>query len=190
MIKNITIPSFDQRAIDVYELFLKKDGASNIAKPPTLHTLCNIIAKDNVNNVLEVGGGIGTLSFLMLQYFPNTKLEIFEDNAFCITALQTNLSEYNDRFTIHTDYNNFTLQRKEYDLIIVDGANVDMLRQLIANLDSVKIILIDGKRTNQRSILRKDLKEKFLFLWRITLIQPTHTKVVMSSVAHNLHTPH
>lgn len=160
--KKISTADIDKRAHDVHGLFSKKQEATSIASPIGLHVLFSMLDELKPTHVLEIGGGIGTLSYAVLAY-SNATLDVFERHPVCIEALKKNLAPYNGRFTILTDYVNFTLPRKGYDILIIDGGNLSVVRDVIKKTDRIKRILIEGGRGEQAKQARKMLRQAYLY---------------------------
>src|SRR3989338_2078319 len=107
------------KAEEIYALFSAKSGSNEIAGITTMRAVVDFCKKNNPRTILELGGGIGTISYAVLSNCDAT-VDIYEHNDFCIAALNENLKDYKERFSIIPDYLMLPPKR-EYDLIIIDG---------------------------------------------------------------------
>ena len=69
-------------ALGIHRLFAAKAGAEHISSPIGLHVLLNICEEIKPKHVLEIGAGIGTLSYSRLKY-TDAQVDMFDENAFC-----------------------------------------------------------------------------------------------------------
>ena len=114
MIRYVT--TIRPEALEIHRLFAAKAGAEHISSPVGLHVLLNICDETRPKRVLEIGAGIGTLSFALLKY-TNAQVDMIEDNAFCLGQLKKNLVDFDTaRYTLSTDYQHFILPIQAYDL--------------------------------------------------------------------------
>ena len=153
--------------MNIYNYFKSKLGSEHIAKPPTIEAIINICAEESPKTVLELGAGIGTLTYTIL-FNSTAHIDTYEGTPFCIDQLKKNLKglEYN----LITDYRQLP-PHKDYDLIIVDGgAGSDLdtgyMRAIflfLQSLDSVKIIYVEGRRMGQRAFIRRGLVDRYTY---------------------------
>lgn len=149
-----------QKAIDIYSEFKKKEGSQHIATPVSIEVLLRL----NPKTVIEMGGGIGTLTYTLTSL--GASVDVYEDNVFCQRELNKNVSGHN----LLKDYD-IVPPRKEYDLLIVDGAtgkwndggSISAVDKILNSLESVKHVYIEGGRNMQRSRVRKILKRKYVY---------------------------
>lgn len=156
---------------EIYAIFTKKAGSSDIAGIATIEALADFCRKNKPHHILELGGGIGTLSFTMLKNCDGVA-DIYEQNDFCRNALNENLSEFTGRFSILTDYLHLPPKR-EYDVIVIDGGKgkgggedggfPQAIAAYINSLSSVKTIFIEGQRKSQRFWATEALRTRFLY---------------------------
>ena len=107
-----------EEAINIYRAFKQKEGSEQIAGPITIQVILNI-CQNNPKRILEMGGGIGTISYTLLKN-SDAFVDIYEVDDFCLNKLKENLSGLEGRYQIIENYRILPPQR-EYDLIIVDG---------------------------------------------------------------------
>ncbi len=161
-IKKIKISDFGPETLHVYEAFSKKAGADYIASKIALEALMQVLGKLQPKRILEVGAGIGTMSYMALKY-TDAHIDLFENNQFCIGELQKNLQGFEGRFTIVSDYKTFSLPSDSYDLCIVDGGTQELLRKIIQDAKNIKDIFIEGHRDEQRKVMRQCLRKRYTF---------------------------
>ena len=157
-----------EEAINIYRAFKQKEGSEQIAGPITIQVILNI-CQNNPKRILEMGGGIGTISYTLLKN-SDAFVDIYEVDDFCLNKLKENLSGLEGRYQIIENYRILPPQR-EYDLIIVDGGIgkdwdkgfASSIWFYIHYMESVKLIYIEGKRPLQRIWARKALKSKYIY---------------------------
>ncbi len=145
----------------VYEKFSQKPYAENIATPISMEALFCILKSNRPKKILEIGGGIGTLSYLILKN-SDSQLDIIENLDFCIKELEKNLEGINKKYNLIKSYD-IDLLNDNYDLVVVDGGKKDFTYLITNKLSNKGVIYIDGNRQEQRSVLRKGLKNKYIF---------------------------
>lgn len=169
MKKRICYKAFKSRTLDIYNSFSQKEGAQHIATPVTIQALIDITNKVPTKHVLEIGAGIGTLTYTLLKH-TDAYVDTYEDNIFCRNALSQNISDFSGRYTVLSDYSKKP-PRNKYDLIIVDGGSgkhgdggkMKVVEEVISYLEDVKIVYIEGGRHIQRALLRKALSGRFRY---------------------------
>src|SRR3989339_1817628 len=121
MSKNVdTVISRDSD--EIYDKFKSQSGSQNIASPVTISVLSKMCAIERPKRILEMGGGIGTISYTLLKN-SDAFIDIYEDNDFCRNKLKENLSQFSGRFQIIDTYRILPPVR-EYDLVIIDGGKI------------------------------------------------------------------
>lgn len=154
---------------EIYQSFKQKSGSEVIAGLETLETITAITKKQDIKNVLELGAGIGTISYCILAN-SNAHIDLYEPNEFCISELTKNLSEFKGRYTVIEDYRMLP-PRRNYDLVVVDGGggernNGSEKRTVLVFLNwlnSVKIIYVQGYRHGQRAFIRHALRDRYVY---------------------------
>lgn len=157
---------------EIFGKFKSQVGSQHIASPVTIAVLSQICATEKPRRILEIGGGIGTVSYTLLKN-SDAFVDIYEDNDFCINKLKENLAQFSGRFSIIDSYR-ILPPVQEYDLMIFDGGSgkiVDindggyknMARLFINYLESVKTIYFEGRRRPQRIAVYKALVENYCF---------------------------
>jgi len=154
--------AFDDAAV-IYDKFSLLGGAKHIATMVNIQTIIDICRKENPGRILEMGGGIGTLSFAMLRY-SNAFIDIYENNDFCRQKLKENLVEYENRYTIIDTYRMLPPVR-QYDIMVIDGGNKEDYHPewLYASyLLDIKTIFIEGFRRSQYAWISKALSGHYI----------------------------
>src|SRR3989344_5049256 len=143
---------------EIYTLFRNKEGSEAMTGIVTLEAIVSFAKRNNPKTVLELGGGIGTLSYAVLKN-SDAVLDVYEDNESCRNALKENLKGMEGRYTIISDYAHLPPKR-EYDLIVVDGGKgkgeyqstgyPHLIAAYLYSLNSVKTIFVESQRKSQK----------------------------------------
>lgn len=169
MNKNISI-KIDSESSEIYNKFKNQVGSQHIASPVTIAVLSEICRVEKPKRILEIGGGIGTISYTLLKN-SNAFIDIYEDNDFCINKLNENLAQFSGRFNIINSYHILPPVR-EYDLMIIDGGsgNTNDVQDggetittwlFIKYLENVKSIYFEGRRKLQQIMVYKALFKNY-----------------------------
>jgi hypothetical protein len=143
-------------AIQTYKYFSGLDGNQHIASEFALRKVIKISERYKIKNVLELGLGIGSISYCILNFSKevNTKINYIgtESNEFCLEVLPKYLKDHFHKIQIFDDLNNVTSKEK-FDLVIIDGKDENLLK--IKNMISNSgIIIIEGDRIPQLELVR------------------------------------
>jgi len=165
------IPS--KEAIAIYSHFKSLPGSEYIGKPVSIEALIGICRELKPKRILEMGGGIGTISYTLLKH-SGAIVHIYEDNQYCIGELRNNLKKFEGRFQIINTYR-ILPPALEYDMVVIDGGNgvgknggYHLATQMfLLFLDSVKVVYIEGYRAMQRDMARKALRDKYICTFTI-----------------------
>ncbi len=110
-----------QIAKNTYLEFSNYEGSQHIASEFSIFKTLEIIKKNNVKNILEVGLGIGTIAKAVNTCFGNKIIYTgTEANPFCLESLKRNLSFKNIK--VCSSLNDVDLNHKQ-EMVIVDGKN-------------------------------------------------------------------
>lgn len=141
-------------AIENYKRFCMLEGSDYIASEFALETVLKIIRIFNVNKVLELGLGIGSISDTILKYAKNENKKISyvgtEKNEFCLDALKKNVFHYS-QIELFVELNQ--IKNKKFDLIIIDGYD-ETLKNIISFCNKNTIVFIEGDRKGQTETIR------------------------------------
>ncbi|MCV9931244.1 hypothetical protein OIU80_03040 [Flavobacterium sp. LS1R47] len=140
-------------AIETYKYFSSLEGNQHIASEFALKKIVDILENYKIDNILELGLGIGSISYCILEY-SDKKINYIgtESNDFCLNALPKYLKNNFDKVKI-VDSLSKVLTTKKFDLIIVDGKDENLLlvKKSISNRG---IIVIEGDRIPQLELIK------------------------------------
>lgn len=143
-------------AVETYKYFSKLEGNQHIASEFALKTIIDVIENYKINNVLELGLGIGSISFCVLEFAKENNKQInyigTESNEFCLGVLPKYLKNHFDKIQIFDNLNNVIISEK-FDLIIIDGKEENLLK--VKKMISKRgIIIIEGDRMPQLGLIQ------------------------------------
>ena len=155
--------ALNQLAEASYKHFARCDGNQHIASEYALGHVLEVIRHWSVQDILEVGLGIGSVSYTVLLASRRNLLRQpirycgTEKNDFCLQQLQQNLGL--DWIEVFPDLGGLPEQRR-FDLIIIDGQDPD-LKRIPGLIKRRGIVFIEGGRDDQfanvRSLFRSCL---------------------------------
>jgi len=144
----------EQLAKKNYYRFCKLEGSEYIATGFALLQILKIIKIFEIETVLEIGLGIGSISDTVLKMAKNSKLEIryvgTEANEFCNNALKNNIEDY-AKLEQYEDLAEISPESK-FDLVIIDGQD-NSLQEIASRCKSESIIFIEGDRSPQTKLI-------------------------------------
>lgn len=160
---------------EIYTMFKTKQGSEAISGVATLDAVISFLKKNNFQTILELGGGIGTISYVLLSN-SDASIDIYEPNEFCQKALRENLTGMGGRYSILPSYD-ILPPRRNYDLIVVDGGKgtgnqsigiadygyPQLIAAYIASLQSIKTIFVEGQRKSQKFWILEALRTRFIY---------------------------
>lgn len=140
----------------LYKRYSLAEGSQHIASEYAIKKLWGIVLRFGVENVLEVGLGIGSISGILLELSEQNEEFSYsgtEANEFCLNALESNLEKNYKRLKVYPSLQDVKDKHK-FDLVIIDGKDADLekVRTLITRHG---IIAIEGDRMQQQDILKK-----------------------------------
>ena len=137
-----------------------------IADIPTLDFLSKYLEKNNITRILEFGGGMGTISYFIMLKKPEVHIDIYEDKSKFRDILQTNLSEFYNKYNIIPSYN-LLPPNTDYDFAVIDGGNhssiVENTERIFSRLYNLKAVYVEGSRRYQQSYLCNALRKTYAF---------------------------
>lgn len=172
-IRKITYPAFSPEVMSVHNRFSRQAGSEHIAKPTSLEAIFQVCKSNRLERVLELGGGLGTISTLLLQH-SEAEVDIYEHNEYFRNKLQENLAKFSGRYQLFSDYRMLPPKR-DYDLVVVDGGHTRADSPSEASgfnasiwfylnyLQSVRFVYIEGKRHIQSLWAKKALAKRFVY---------------------------
>lgn len=140
-------------ATTYYKRFSKIPGNQHIANLYAIEKILDILYIHKPKRILEVGLGIGSISYSILNYYDERNMLVdyygTENNTFCINSLSNNLKKYHSKLNIYNSLENIN-KSGYFDLIIIDGSDKSLIN--ISKLISKKgIIFIEGDRKDQQN---------------------------------------
>jgi hypothetical protein len=138
-----------------YKMFCGFEGSDYIASEFALETILKIIIKYKIENILELGLGIGSISDTVLKFSEkeNTKLNYVgtESNEFCVKAIKSNV-KYFDKLKVYPQLE--LVADNKFDLIIIDGYD-KTLTKIVSFCKKNTIIFIEGDRKGQTELIQQ-----------------------------------
>ncbi len=137
-------------AQEIYSHFKKMPDAEHIATLINIEKIIDICKSEKPNTVVEMGGGIGAISYAILSN-SNAFLYIYEENEYCTKRLHENLNSFKDRYEIIPNYHTLPKNR-DAEFLIIDGGNKEVYCPewyLTSYLTNLKTIYIEGFRRRQ-----------------------------------------
>ena len=119
----------------------------------------------------ELGGGIGTPTYCVLNY-SEAIVEVYEENGFCREKLRQNLNRWSERVVLKESYAQ-TPNLTDYDLVMIDGPDSVTIEerdrltyQVLGGLRNMKFF-IEGSRYSQRQLAQSKMADISIFLERV-----------------------
>jgi hypothetical protein len=143
-------------AVETYKYFSNLDGNQHIASEFALKKIIDIIKNYKIKNVLELGLGIGSISFCILEFSKEYNKQIeytgTESNEFCLEVLPKYLKEHFNKVQIFKGLNEVPNNNK-FEMVIIDGKDENLIevKKIISNRG---IIIIEGDRKPQLELLK------------------------------------
>jgi hypothetical protein len=141
--------------IQNYKMFCGFEGSEYIASEFALETILKIVIKYRIENILELGLGIGSISDTVLKFSEkeNRKLNYVgtESNAFCLNALKKNVQDF-DKLKLYPQLD--LVENNKFDMIIIDGYD-ETLTKVVSFCKKNTIIFIEGDRKGQTKTIQQ-----------------------------------
>lgn len=155
-----------ERAEEIWVHFKSVPGAVGIASEHAIGGLIKIIKKKRPKKILELGSGIGTLTYTIMASLGNFFGKEFrydfytvENNEFCLGQLKKNLEGFEGKYTVINNTQEALSKGTQFNLIVIDGGSnlpSDMGPMNIENMVERKgVIFIEGYRRYQREMIKK-----------------------------------
>ncbi len=147
----------DVIAIATYKYFSGLEGNQHIASEFALKKLNEIIHNFKVKSILELGLGIGSISYSVLEFSSKINNPVkyigTESNDFCLSVLPNYLKLHFNKIRIFEKLDDVPATQK-FDLVIIDGKEENLIK--LKNLMSEKgIIVIEGDRLPQLEMIKE-----------------------------------
>jgi protein-L-isoaspartate O-methyltransferase len=141
-------------ALSVYRRFKQKPESQRIASEFALIELSKLLSETTPKRVLEIGGGIGTITALLIEH-PNrpTQIVTIEDNDVCLEQFKLNIPvNHQGHVRLFRKIEEVDLT-SPFDLIIFDGRIDDgFLRRV---LREGLLCFIEGSRSFQQRAINE-----------------------------------
>lgn len=155
-----------ERAEEIWVRFKSVPGAGGIASEHAIGGLIKIIKKKRPKKILELGSGMGTLTYTIMASLGNFFGKEFsydfytvENDEFCLGQLKKNLEGFEDKYTVINNTSEVLSKGTQFNLIVIDGGSnlpSDMGPMNIENMVERKgVIFIEGYRRYQREMIKK-----------------------------------
>ena len=122
-----------------YIEYSKYEGSQHIAKEHSIYRIIEIINKNSVKCVLEVGLGIGTIYSAVYEFNSSIKYYGTENNDFCLNSLKRNLKKSYENLNLYSSISELPKELK-FDVVVVDGKD-ESLREVKSNLTKNAVIV-------------------------------------------------
>jgi hypothetical protein len=132
----------------IHAKYSQQVGSEQIATKLALEIISDHITSTRPESILEIGSGIGTITELIMESLPNSKLFCYETNNWCVNQLRNNLGE--SGYTLFNSIPNLVKLNQDVNFIIIDDwLDRDTTALLIRNLHPTSVF-IEGHRRKQR----------------------------------------
>lgn len=142
----------------IHNLFVACSGSQHIASTAALTYLAALLRTRDIKCAVELGAGIGTITYMLLTYPHATRRVVStEDNEFCLAQLDVNIPrELKPRLTV---VSNTSQIQGDFDLAVID-ATAPLERYSF--LQPGMLCLIEGGRATSHATLKRVLRTKRL----------------------------
>jgi len=144
-------------AVVTYKYYSTLEGNQHIASEFALSFINGLIGKFNVQSVLELGLGIGSICYSIHDFCKRNAIQMryigTESNPFCLGVLPVYLKDYFKALEIYPNLDQIP-NNKNFDLVIIDGKE-ENLNKVKTLLTRHGVIVIEGDRLPQLEIIRK-----------------------------------
>jgi protein-L-isoaspartate O-methyltransferase len=155
-----TINSISPEARTIFDTFKAKEASQHLANLVAIEAVLQTVRQLKPRKVLEIGAGIGTLTYLILRY-TDAELVAVEHNDFCRQAMRKNLAGLRSYKVCNYD----DIAPQEYDLVIVDGGSGEhpdggapgFTRYALSG--GAKVVFVEHNRFEQRREAREAMSE-------------------------------
>lgn len=157
-----TVADYAQR---IFAEFRAKPGSDEIATPFAIEGLTRLLRRCRPHKIIEIGGGVGTLSQVILDHGPTaTSLTVLERNAWCGARWGENLAEAvvgRCAFKLSAwPEKPYGWPERPVDLLVVDDWLPVRYDQVEVLLGRRALVFFEGNRTVERCIVREGLRAK------------------------------
>lgn len=149
----------------IHRAFAPRPGAEHIATRAAIAGLIRWLGRKRPERVLEVGAGIGTLTWALVETLSHQRgddgfvLYTVEDHRFCLQELRKNLQPLWGRFTVIGSVGEIGSSGPGFDFLVVDGGRQDD-EGLFRRLRPGAVVFIEGDRRTQADSLERALGDR------------------------------
>ncbi len=143
------------------------DGVVGIASEHAIAGLIEVLGRYRPRRILELGGGIGTLTYTILctarrnglTAVPGFSLVTVESHPFCLEQLSKNLADFDGAYRVVPNTEELRARGETFDLLVVDGGgdlgNDLGIQDVSGSLETGAVVLVEGGRIFQRRLLEE-----------------------------------
>ncbi|MGB7201858.1 MAG: SAM-dependent methyltransferase [Pyrinomonadaceae bacterium] len=144
--------------------FSHKEGSQHIAMRTAVSGLMRLLKREEPKSILEIGAGIGTLTYTTIQTLARHGIEDYrymcvENNEYCKQRLEENLQAMMARITMVDGVQFLPSVPESFDFMILDGGDHDD-PSLFARLSDGATVFIEGGRAKQAAVLQTVLGDR------------------------------
>lgn len=147
----------------IWRSFAARRGSEHIAKATAIEGVIKHIHRVKPEVVLEVGAGIGTLTYAIVQSLVETsggdnaafRFISIEDNPFCLGELSANLGSNMEFVQVIPSLAHLPSDVTSIDFLVVDGGASDP--RYFSRLANRGAVLVEGYRAKQRDVMAQTL---------------------------------
>lgn len=134
-----------------------KIGGEQVALEFSIKSLQSLLNIKKPKYVLELGGGLGTLTELILTK-SDAKLDVVENNEWCVNQLLINMTQFRE-FNLIDSYLKLETNH-EADFLVVDVNNgIYPISNLVKNSRNIHTIFIEGHHLAHRLSISRALSQ-------------------------------
>ncbi|HYH81577.1 MAG TPA: hypothetical protein VEX86_17360 [Longimicrobium sp.] len=157
--------SVREEARRIHEQFHNSAGSQHIGSEHAVQGLIRWVERRRPRTVLEVGAGIGTLTYTLVRTLdrlaaesrtegraPYTMVAV-EAHPYCVGELKRNLAEHLARFRLVADMDELPEDFPPRDFVVVDGGVLD--DRYFSALEPRAVVFVEGSRAEQRKVAER-----------------------------------
>ena len=136
----------------IFERYQSASENNQIATEFSFFTLAQVLNVIRPESVIELGGGIGTLTELLASREWTPVVHTFEDNEYCLSKLNA-LSESYPNIQVSSNYSELIKSDWNADLLVIDVNAGIFDTFLLIKRNTFKYVFIEGHQLQQRASL-------------------------------------
>jgi hypothetical protein len=148
----------DSFAAEIHAKYKAMEGSEQVALLYSIQCLANFLSNYKLTKILELGGGIGTLTEVLLK-LTNAEVLVVENNQYCRTKLNQNLLGHR-AFELIEEYKFLSNDTKAEMLIIDVNNGIFNVKELILRESLLRVIFIEGHHLAHRLNISRTLLSK------------------------------